>query len=84
MNTPSAFNALPAIQNIIRDIFLDDNLKVTENTSPADILEWDSLAHVNIIAAVETKFNVRFTVEEIASIDSVSHLLTALSRHGRL
>jgi acyl carrier protein len=67
--------ALSTIQTIFRDQFLNDSLVITESTSPVDIEEWDSLAHVNLLLATEMAFNVRFTAEEMGNIDGVRALL---------
>jgi acyl carrier protein len=82
MATMNRQAALQRIEAIIRDHFLDDSLAVTEATSPADIEEWDSLAHVNLLAAVESAFGVRFTAEEMGDIDGVAAMLAALARKG--
>jgi len=72
--------ALGTIQAILREQFLDDSLVVNESTSPHDIAEWDSLAHVNLLFATEQAFNVRFTAEEMGSIDGVAMLLRTLEQ----
>lgn len=66
---------LAKIQLIFKDIFLDDSLVITENTSPLDIEEWDSLAHINILSAIETEFDIHFTAEDMSDIKNISTLL---------
>ncbi len=80
MNDVWKKNALGKIEAIFRDHFLDDNLHISEATSPADIDEWDSLAHIGLLATVETAFAVHFSADDMAEIDSVSSLLAALDR----
>jgi acyl carrier protein len=80
MDTAWKLATLAKIQSIFRDHFLDDGLVVGETTSPEDIEEWDSLAHVNLLAAVEQAFGVRFTADEMGNIDGVATLLAALDR----
>ena len=44
---------------------------------------WDSLKHMQIIFAVEEKFSVRFTEEEIPQMDSVARFADYLEqRHA--
>jgi acyl carrier protein len=74
--------ALTKLTGIFRDQFLDDDLVVTPATSPLDIEEWDSLAQVNLIAAVEKTFGVRFLADDLVAIDSVAALLTVLKERG--
>jgi len=69
------------VESIIRDVFqLDDNQSL-EDVLPGSIPQWDSLGHVSLISAVETAFNIRFTPEEIAEIDSPESLKKVVSRH---
>ena len=74
--------ALKTLEPIFRELFLDDGIKVTETTSPADIDEWDSMAHVTLLASVERAFNVRFTAEDMGRIGDVSTLLQVLQERG--
>jgi acyl carrier protein len=61
------------LQGVFRRVFDDDELVITEATSAADIDGWDSMAHINLIIAVEKRFGVKFAASEIA----------ALARHGQ-
>jgi len=73
---------LSELQPIFRDVFGDDRLAISEGTSPADIEEWDSMAHVTLLTAVEKHFGVRFTAEEMGRTTDVSALLDVLRQHG--
>ncbi|HEY3857326.1 MAG TPA: acyl carrier protein [Verrucomicrobiae bacterium] len=37
-----------------------------------DVPEWDSLKHMQLVFAVEEQFNMQFSEEEIAALDSVA------------
>lgn len=63
------------IQDIFREIFDDQNLIVDENTNPENIKEWDSLAHVNILVAIEKEFDVKFEISEIENTKNVEEIL---------
>ena len=56
-------------------MFEDPTLVITENTSTADLAEWDSVAMVQIVFAAEAEFGIRFTTEGVASIRSVADLI---------
>jgi len=71
-------STLKTIEGIFRAQFLQDHLSVSEDTTPADIEEWDSLAHVHLLIAVEKCFKTRFTVDEMAQMDSVAAMLKVL------
>jgi acyl carrier protein len=66
---------LDAVQEIFRDIFDKDDLVVQSNTNADDIAEWDSLAHINLVTAVEKEFKIKFALGELTSLKDVSDML---------
>ena len=66
------------VESIIREVFeLDDNHPL-EGVMPGSIPQWDSLGHVSLISAVEKAFDIRFTPDDIAEIDSPESLKSRL------
>lgn len=53
-----------------------DELVMTEVES------WDSLQHMNLIAALEQAYGVEFTFEEIVSMQSVAEIKRVLKSKG--
>ena len=72
-------NALEMIQTIFREIFDDPALVIDAATSPGTLPEWDSVAQVHIVLAVEEAFAMRFTTDEEAKLHAVSDLLAILA-----
>lgn len=35
---------------------------------------WDSLAHIRLVLAIEEEFNVRFSAEEVGAVQSLAEL----------
>lgn len=60
---------------IIRGIFDDDELEINEETTAADVDEWDSLEQINILVAMEKNFAVKFTVGEVEGLKDVGELI---------
>ena len=58
----------PALQDVFRRVFDDDELQVTGSTTAADVDGWDSMAHINLIIAIEKEFGVSFSANEIATL----------------
>jgi acyl carrier protein len=54
--------------------------KVNDGVSRQNTPEWDSLNHLRIITAIESEFGVRFTMDEIASMQSVADLRRVIER----
>jgi acyl carrier protein len=47
----------------------------------ADMAEWDSLKHMEIIFALEDRYDVRFDESEFPALDSTAAITSALQRH---
>ena len=72
---------LAAIQEIFRQVFDDDNMVITPQTSRRDVAEWDSVAQVKLILTLEEEFDIRFTEDEVSSLETVGDLLEAVRSH---
>jgi acyl carrier protein len=59
------------LQNVFRRVFDEDELVITPSTSADDVDGWDSMAHINLIVAIEKKFGVRFTASDLAALGGV-------------
>ena len=70
-----------AIQEIFRQVFDDDGLVVAPDTGRLDVADWDSVAHVKLILSLEEEFGIRFTEDEVTSMQTVGDLLTAIETH---
>lgn len=62
------------LNNIFRTVFDDESITVDENTTSDDIEDWDSLEHINLIVAVEKSFEIKFSINEIHSMESVGDM----------
>ncbi len=65
---------LPQINDIFQDVFEDDDLEVTRETTAHDVEGWDSLMHVTLIVNVEKVFGVKFASSEISALKKVGDL----------
>lgn len=71
------------LQSIFRRVFDDPTLHITEATSVATMPDWDSVATVQIVLAVESEFDIRFTTDEVAMLRSVIDILHLIEVHLR-
>lgn len=49
---------LTKINEITKDMFDNDEIKLTEQTTVANIKEWDSLAHLSIMSDIKSEFGI--------------------------
>ena len=68
-------DVLTELQEIFRDIFDDETIILTKDTTQDDIEDWDSLAQINIIVAIKKDFKVDFTMEEIGNLKSIGEIV---------
>lgn len=59
---------------IFRDLFDDESLVATPELTAADVPEWDSFNHINLIVAVEQRFKIKFQTAELEQLHTVGHL----------
>lgn len=71
MNKLEVMNKL---QEVFRDVFDDDSIVITENTTANDIEDWDSLEHITLIGAVEKTFKMRFKMKEVSTMKNVGEM----------
>lgn len=71
---------LQKLTGIFRDVFDDDSLVLTEQTTADDVDEWDSFNHINIIVATEAGFRIKFQTAEIEGLKNVGHLVALIQR----
>ena len=63
------------LEAIFRDVFDDESIILTDETNSSDIPDWDSLAHIQLIAAIEDKFGIKFTLGEAVSTENVGEFI---------
>lgn len=54
--------------------------QLNNDSSPNTIMNWDSLKHMNLILALEEKFSISFSDDEIISMLSLKSILETLSK----
>ena len=59
------------LNEVFRDVFDDETIKVKDTTTADDIEDWDSLEHINLVVAVEKCFGNKFTMGEVTGMKNV-------------
>lgn len=66
------------LTDLFRELFSDDDIVLTPETSAKDIEGWDSFNHLSVIVAVETRFNIKMKTSEIDKLANVGDLVNAV------
>jgi acyl carrier protein len=75
-------DALERLTGIFRDVFDDDSIVISDKTTAADIEDWDSLEHINLVGAVENEFGLKFKMREVSGMKNVGEMLDIICERG--
>ena len=73
-------STLEVLKGIFRQVFDEPALVISRTTTANDIVEWDSLTHMNLIMILERQFKIKFTLSEIEGLTSVGDLVDQIDR----
>ena len=71
------------LNEVFRNVFDDDEIEVEAGTTADDIEDWDSLEHINLIAAVENEFAMKFKMKEVSSMKNVGEMIDIICERAR-
>lgn len=66
---------------IFRDVFDDESIVLTEETTAADIEDWDSLMHITLINEIEEAFGYKFGMKEVLGMKNVGEMCDILEKN---
>ena len=65
---------LDSISKIIVDVLDEEDLVVTRDTTADDAEDWDSLAQIQIIVAIEEELGIKFSLQEIHQLNQADNV----------
>jgi len=68
-------DTLHRLKEVFLDVFDDEEIELSRSTTAADVEDWDSLMHVNLVLATERAFAIRFSSTEVAQLVDVGELI---------
>ena len=71
---------LDRLRPVFQEVFEDPSLEVDRGSNASTVEGWDSLAHVNLVAAVEDTFGVRFALGELEELQNVGDMVDLIAR----
>jgi len=71
---------LAELQPIFRDVLDNPDLCITPGSNASNVAGWDSLAHINLVSAVEQQFNIRFELGELEELKNVGEMIDLMER----
>lgn len=68
------------LQEVFQDVFDDDEIELSDETTADDIDAWDSLTHVQLIVAVEKEFGLKFSTVEVMKLKNVGEFIALINK----
>jgi acyl carrier protein len=69
---------LNQLNGIFEEIIDKGTICLSENTVPAEVDGWDSLAHIQLVVAIEKHFDIKFTSEEILLWKNIGEMIDCI------
>ena len=63
------------LNEVFQDVFDDEELEVSDETTAADVEGWDSLMHITLIEAVEDEFDINFDMKTVVKMKNVGEMV---------
>ncbi|MCI8828181.1 MAG: acyl carrier protein [Ruminiclostridium sp.] len=76
MDRASIFEKLT---EVFQDVFDDDSIALTDDTTAADIEDWDSLTHITLLATVEEEFGMKFSMKAVQGMKNVGEMVDLIA-----
>lgn len=75
-----AEDILTRLQPIFHDVLDDNKLVITRESSALNVDGWDSLAHINLVTAIEQDFRIRFALGELGELKNVGEMIDLMQQ----
>ena len=71
----SAQDVMNSCNEIFRTVFSNTELLISGSTSASDISDWDSLAQIRLLMAMEQTFEIQFSLDEVEDLQNVGEIV---------
>ena len=73
-------DVIQAIQPLFRDVLDQPDLLLTADSNASNVDDWDSLAHINIVMAIERHYKVKLALGELQGLKNVGEMAELIIR----
>ena len=71
------------IQSVFREVLDNDDLEITPEMTAEDVDGWDSIAHVQLIVALESSFKLSFSTQEIGDLRNIGSFISLIEQKNQ-
>lgn len=73
-------NIMLEVQEIFREVFDDEEIVLTEEMSSADLEDWDSIEHINIVLQLEQHFGIKVDMGEMVELNTIGNIVNIIEK----
>lgn len=69
---------LSELMEVFKETLDIEHIELQESSTAAEIEEWDSLSHIQLVVAIEKHFKIRFASSEIQQWKNVGEMISSI------
>jgi acyl carrier protein len=70
---------LSELNEIFRDVLDQSDLDITRASNASTVEGWDSLAHVNLVTAIQQRYKIKFALGELEELKNVGEMMDLIA-----
>ncbi len=71
-----------SVEQIISEIFGVDEGSISDQDTPDNIDQWDSMNHLKLVTAIEDEYKIKLSMKEIQSMLSVDEIKSIIAERS--
>jgi acyl carrier protein len=68
---------------IFQDVLDQPDLEIASDSNASSVEGWDSLAHVNLVVAIEKRYRIKFALGELQGLKNVGEMADLIEKKAR-
>lgn len=73
-------NIIETLQRIIRENFDNNTITISRETTADDIEGWNSFEQINLLAAIEEEYGIKFRLSEASHLEKVGDIIDVIEK----
>lgn len=70
------------LNKVFRDVFDDESITLSDDTTANDIEDWDSFEHINLVVAVQDEFSFKIPMGKVVTMKNVGEMVDIIMEMG--
>jgi acyl carrier protein len=68
------------LQPIFADILDQPDVRLSPESNASNVDGWDSLAHINLVMAIEKRYRIKFALGELQDLKNLGEMVALIQR----